>query len=209
MENAPNFDKNILSIGSRGPYIKKIFSPRNEIIFIDNKTDKEIGKAVLSPSNIYLLENDPDNHMYTTEDLFLKHTQLGHKKLETLEKTLKDTDFDFSGYTNDDITCEACLVTKATMNPAPNKARNRATELLQRIHMDTIVDVTPISMEGYRYGLVICDEWSRYTWTFPMARKSDVFPIVRDWMALVENQTQKKIKTMRTDNGTEFCNKEM
>ncbi|KAJ4710294.1 Retrovirus-related Pol polyprotein from transposon TNT 1-94 [Melia azedarach] len=38
-----------------------------------------------------------------------------------------------------------------------------------------------------------------------MSHKSEAFKNFRQWKALVENQTGKKIKRLRTDNGLEFC----
>ena len=39
-------------------------------------------------------------------------------------------------------------------------------------------------------------------------KKSKVFDRFKEFMALVENQTEKKIKVPRIDNGGEFCSKE-
>ena len=41
-----------------------------------------------------------------------------------------------------------------------------------------------------------------------MRKKSEVFDKFKEFKALVENQTEKKIKALRTDNGGEFCKKE-
>jgi transposase InsO family protein len=38
-----------------------------------------------------------------------------------------------------------------------------------------------------------------------MKHKSDSFKNFKRWKALVENQTRKKVKTLRTNNGLEFC----
>lgn len=38
-----------------------------------------------------------------------------------------------------------------------------------------------------------------------MKLKSEAFKCFKQWKALVENQTGKKIKRLRTDNGLEFC----
>nr|GEY18642.1 retrovirus-related Pol polyprotein from transposon TNT 1-94 [Tanacetum cinerariifolium] len=35
--------------------------------------------------------------------------------------------------------------------------------------------------------------------------KDEVFPTFKEWKVLIENQTRKKIKKLRTDNGLEFC----
>ena len=39
-------------------------------------------------------------------------------------------------------------------------------------------------------------------------QKSEVFKVFKQWKVLVENQTGKKIKSLRIDNGMEFCSSE-
>ena len=39
--------------------------------------------------------------------------------------------------------------------------------------------------------------------------KFDVFATFKKWEALVENETGKKLKCLRFDNGDEYCNKEL
>lgn len=43
---------------------------------------------------------------------------------------------------------------------------------------------------------------------FLLKSESDTFTIFKEWNVLSENQTGKKIKILRTDNGLEFCNSE-
>jgi IS30 family transposase len=38
-----------------------------------------------------------------------------------------------------------------------------------------------------------------------LKKKSDVFVTFKQWKTLIENQTGKKLKRLRTDNGMEFC----
>ena len=35
-----------------------------------------------------------------------------------------------------------------------------------------------------------------------------MFRTFKEWKSLLENQTRKKVKRLRTDNGLEFCNRE-
>eukprot|EP00253_Pinus_taeda_P028998 PITA_28998 len=46
------------------------------------------------------------------------------------------------------------------------------------------------------------------TWIYFLKKKSEVFNRFKEFKALVENQTEKKIKVLRIDNRGEFCNKE-
>ncbi|GKB17056.1 transposable element [Tanacetum coccineum] len=50
--------------------------------------------------------------------------------------------------------------------------------------------------------------WERMTWVFMMKHKSEAFEKFKHWKILIENQTGRKIKRLRTDNGLEFCSRE-
>ena len=56
--------------------------------------------------------------------------------------------------------------------------------------------------------MTVIDDYSRITWLFFMKHKGEAFKNFKEWKTLVENQTGKKIKRLRTDNGLEFCSSE-
>ena len=58
------------------------------------------------------------------------------------------------------------------------------------------------------YYVSFIDDFSRRTWVYFLRQKSEVFSKFKEFKALVENQTNKKIKVLRTDNGGEFCLRE-
>ena len=58
------------------------------------------------------------------------------------------------------------------------------------------------------YYVSFIDKFSRNTWIYFLKKKSKVFDKFKEFKALVENQTEKKIKVLKTNNGGEFCNKE-
>ena len=41
-----------------------------------------------------------------------------------------------------------------------------------------------------------------------LKHKDQVFEKFKEWKSLVENQTGRKVKKLRTDNGLEFCNQQ-
>ena len=53
------------------------------------------------------------------------------------------------------------------------------------------------------------DYFSRFCWVYYLKLKSNVFETLKVWKALVENQSGKKIKVFRTDNGKEYLNKNL
>lgn len=60
------------------------------------------------------------------------------------------------------------------------------------------------SLGGYLYYAIFVDEFSRKTWIYSLKKKDKVFTWFRSFKALVENETRKKIKILRTNNGTEY-----
>ena len=48
------------------------------------------------------------------------------------------------------------------------------------------------------------DDYSRKAWVYFLKNKSQAFAKFKIWKAEVENQTGRKIKCLRTDNGTEY-----
>ncbi|GJT52209.1 retrotransposon protein, putative, ty1-copia subclass [Tanacetum coccineum] len=64
------------------------------------------------------------------------------------------------------------------------------------------------SMSGCRYFLSIVDDYSRRVWVYFLRHKNEAFSKFKEWKQLVENQTGRKLKKLRTDNGLEFCNQE-
>jgi hypothetical protein len=51
------------------------------------------------------------------------------------------------------------------------------------------------------YCVSFIDDFSRNTWIYFLKKKYEVFDRFKEFMALVENQTKKIIKVLRTDNG--------
>ena len=89
----------------------------------------------------------------------------------------------------------------------PSKA-TRAKEILELVHSDVFGYVLVTSLGGSRYYLSFIDDFSGKTWIYFMKKKLEVFERFLELKALVENQTDKKIKVLRTDNGGELCGKE-
>ena len=63
-------------------------------------------------------------------------------------------------------------------------------------------------VDGYKYFLTIVDDFSRCTWIYLLKAKSETQVLLPQFCAYVETQFNKKIKCIRTDNGTEFLLKE-
>jgi hypothetical protein len=64
------------------------------------------------------------------------------------------------------------------------------------------------SLGGSLYYVTFIDDYSRKTWLYLLKSKDEVFNKFQKFKAEIENLTNKKIKTLRTDNGGEYTLKE-
>jgi transposase InsO family protein len=60
-----------------------------------------------------------------------------------------------------------------------------------------------------RFVLIFVDDFSHFTWIYFLRKKYEVFQHLKDFKALVETQSGKKIKVLLTDNGGEYVNHEI
>lgn len=63
-----------------------------------------------------------------------------------------------------------------------------------------------MSYSGHRYYVLFLDDYSKYLWTFPIAKKSQVFSIFATLKAHIRTQFERDIKNIQCDNGREFDN---
>lgn len=77
------------------------------------------------------------------------------------------------------------------------------------IHIDTWGPYKVTTNKGERYFLTIVDDFSRSTWTFLLSSKSDAFPALKSFLALVERQFSAKVKIVRSHNDYELGTGEM
>jgi transposase InsO family protein len=80
----------------------------------------------------------------------------------------------------------------------------REEGILQLVHNDVFGPVLVPSLGKFVYYVSFIDEFSRNTWIYFLRKKYEVFDMFKEFKALVENQTEKRIKVLRTDNGGEF-----
>jgi transposase InsO family protein len=103
--------------------------------------------------------------------------------------------------------CKGCALGKYTKTAFPS-SDSRATRIFDLIHSDVCGPISSASFTGFLYYVIFIDDFSRKSWIFFMKTKGHVFSRFQEFKALVENQTGKKIRVLRTDNGGEYTSKE-
>ncbi|GJU44638.1 putative ribonuclease H-like domain-containing protein [Tanacetum coccineum] len=89
------------------------------------------------------------------------------------------------------------------------KAFNPITKPLFMLHMDLFGPTFVSSLMHKKYCLVVTDDYSRFSWVFFLSTKDETTEILKNFIKEVENLVDKKVKIIRSDNGTEFKNKVM
>jgi transposase InsO family protein len=104
-----------------------------------------------------------------------------------------------------DRLCSACQAGKQVGAHHPTKNILSSSRPLKILHMDLFGPIAYISISGNKYGLVIVDDFSRFTWVFFLQDKSEAKEIVK-FIRRVQNEFELKVKNIRSDNGSEFRN---
>ncbi|CAF4948581.1 unnamed protein product [Pieris macdunnoughi] len=106
--------------------------------------------------------------------------------------------------------CIVCCEGKQSRLPFSHVG-NREQELLKIVHADICGPMEVRSIGGMKYFLLFVDDFIRMAFVYFLKTKDEVFSYSSSsssFKTLVENQTGRKLKVLRSDNGTEFCSKE-
>ena len=100
--------------------------------------------------------------------------------------------------------CEGCLIAKQHRLPFSTDKAWRAKDLLELIHTDVCGPMRTPSHHNNRYFILFIDDFSRMTYVYFLKAKSKIFRIFKKFKALVEKQSGKQIKVLRSDRGKEY-----
>ncbi|GJZ15781.1 putative ribonuclease H-like domain-containing protein [Tanacetum coccineum] len=211
--------------------VSQMCDKKNKVLFTDTEC------LILSPDfklpdeNQILLKVPRQNNMYsfnlenivplgglacliakaTTDESNLWHRRLGHVNFKNLNRLVKGNlvrGLPTKLFQNDH-TCVACQKGKQHKASCKAKLVSSISQTLQLLHMDLFGPTSVRSINHKTYCLVITDDFSRFSWTFFLRTKDETSAILKDFIRQIENQLNKKVKTIRCDNGTEFKNRDI
>ncbi|CAI0435035.1 unnamed protein product [Linum tenue] len=96
--------------------------------------------------------------------------------------------------------CETCISGKQTRKSFKSKTDITSTAVFELIHMDLFGPCNVTSLGGKNYVFVLVDDYSRFTWVFFLAHKSETFAKFKTFALMHTSQ----LKTVKSDNGGEF-----
>ncbi|GJV62294.1 putative ribonuclease H-like domain-containing protein [Tanacetum coccineum] len=147
----------------------------------------------------------------TSDESKLWHRRLGHINFKNLNKLVKGNLVRGlpSKVFRNDHTCVACHKGKQHKASCKAKLIRTITEPLHTLHMDLFGPTSVKSINHASYCLVITDDCTRFSWVFFLAAKDETSGILKNFIRQIENQLNHRVKIIRSDNGTEFKNRDM
>ncbi|GKA08113.1 putative ribonuclease H-like domain-containing protein [Tanacetum coccineum] len=211
--------------------VSQMCDRKNNVLFTDTKCLVLSTNFKLPDKSQILLRVPRKNNMYsvdmknivpkesltclvakaTLDESMLWHRRLGHINFKNINKLVKDNlvrGLPSKRFENDQ-TYVACLKGKQHKASCTSKIQNSISQPLFMLHMDLFGPTFVSSLMHKKYGLVVTDDYSRYTWVFFLATKDETTGILKKFITEIENLVDKKVKVIRCDNGTEFKNSVM
>jgi hypothetical protein len=103
-----------------------------------------------------------------------------------------------------DTLCHACKLGHHTRLPF-HTSSSHTTRPFDLIHCDLWTSLI-LSVSGYKYYLVIPDDFPQCLWTFPLRLKSNTFTTLSNFVSYVSTQFGSTIKNIQCDNERIFDN---
>ncbi|KAK1666694.1 hypothetical protein QYE76_054853 [Lolium multiflorum] len=166
-------------------------------------------------NNLYVVDLSKESPSPSTclmaakhDEGWLWHRRPCHVNMRNLKQLLKGehivglTDISFEK----DRVCSACVAGKQLKKKHPIKSIVTTSRPLELLHLDLFGPSHYDTLGGSKYGLVIVDDYSRYSWVFLLKSKDETHREFITFAKKAQRTYESEIKAIRTDNGTEFKN---
>jgi transposase InsO family protein len=183
-------------------------------VSVFRRSDGSLALKVVLDNKLYLVDFSKENAdldaclIAKTNMGWLWHHRLAHVGMKNLHKLLKGehvlglTDVCFEK----DRPCAACQAGKQVGSTHHSKNVMTTSRPLELLHMNPFGPVAYLSIGGSKYGLVIVDDFSRFTWVFFFQDKFKTQGTLKRFLRRAQNEFELKVKEIRSDNGSEFKN---
>ena len=158
---------------------------------------------------LYLLKlNVVDQCLITTEDNsdnWLWHLRYGHLNFHSLKEMSRQKMVESLPQIEvPDHLCRRCVAGKQHRNSFPKISQFCASKHLELVYMDICGPISPSTLGGSRYFLLIVDDFSQIMWISMLKLKSDALREFKRFKALVEAEQGTRIQCLGSDRGGEF-----
>ena len=161
----------------------------------DKLSNLYVFQGSMSRDSVNLVENDTSSELW--------HRRLSHMSEKGIDSLAKKNLL--SGVKQAKLKkCVHCLAGKQKRVSFQSHPPSRKLDLLELVHSDLCGPFKVRSHGGALYFVTFIDDHSRKLWVFPLKSKDQVLDVFKSFQALVERQTGKTLKCIRSDNGGEY-----
>ncbi|CAI7828020.1 unnamed protein product, partial [Closterium sp. NIES-54] len=144
-------------------------------------------------------------------DWLTEHCHFGHVALPQLQQLFKEErvkGLRIKAEPKEVGSCETCLTSKFSRFPFHSTV-GQSSDPVELVHVDLVGPMKVKGDGGALYSMTMVDDYTRLTWSFPLAKKSDAARvIIEEWLLMVERESGKRVKAIRSDRGGEFLGAE-
>nr|GEZ46098.1 putative ribonuclease H-like domain-containing protein [Tanacetum cinerariifolium] len=166
--------------------ISQICDKKNKVLFTDDIQPEQQINCLLEKASL--------------EESTKWHKRMAHVNFKTINKLSKHglvKGLPLKLFTNEH-NCVAC--NKGKQHKASYMAISAGrtiSEPLKLVYMDLFGPTFIKSIDHKYYSLVVTDDFSRFSWAFFLGTKDETFYILKDFISLIENQLNKRVKAIR------------
>jgi len=175
----PKLRANLISLGQLTEIGYRVVLDDDEITVSEKNPYRLIMCVQRTANRLYKIELTPavPNCLLTSlnDESWLWHGRLGHVNFQSLKKL---ADKEMAGgvplIDHPDQVCQSCLAAKQTRQPFPHSACWRADEALELVHIDLCGPITPTTVGGNKYFMLLVDDCTRWTVVYMLKSKNQV-----------------------------------
>ena len=97
--------------------------------------------------------------------------------------------------------CDGCVLGKQHRIPFPQVSKFRVEKGLELVHADLCGQITPKTVGGASYFLLVVDDYSKYMWVEMLKTKDQALDRLKKIKLRTKMQSDNKLKSLRTDRG--------
>ena len=203
----PSLKVNLFSMGTVLSKGFGVYCENNECLIKDNDRISAVAYRVDKLFKMkFIVKTVESSGLVAEKTIKDWHECLAHQNVRQVKTFLKNNEVQVTNDKN--FYCEPCQVGK--MHKLPYKQSETKTDRVNElIHADLCGPMEVESIGGSRYFLLVKDDYSHFRKVFFLKNKSEVKDCFVKFLKFAYCATGNKIKTLRTDNGTEFVNHDM
>lgn len=209
----PDIRKNLFSVGvctSKGFNV----TFRGQSVSI-SKEDVVIAQGMRQENGVFRMffktseVNCAVNEINSTASLRVWHEGLGHMNSNIVRDMVNKGVVKGEVKERARFFCQACQMRKLHRSSFDSTEEKKERLSGEFIHSDVCGSMSVESIRGAKFFLTFIDDASGYRQAYFLRHKFDAVEYFKQYECLVHNQFGRKMKVLLTDNGTEYCNRDM